>query len=134
MQAARVLEVEPVENSEKLWLCKVDCGDENPKQIVAGLQAYVPRDVMQGLEVVTVCNLKPAKLAGQMSEAMILAASCMDGDTRIVKTLKPAEGCTPGERVCISQIHTCSSPGVRLRHPGKSCRNHASVFFGASSI
>lgn len=68
--------------------------------MVAGLQPYVPRDVMQGLAVVTVCNLKPAKLAGQMSEAMILAASCMDGETRIVKTLKPADGSAPGERVC----------------------------------
>lgn len=99
MQAARVLEVGPVEGSEKLWLCQVDCGDEKPRQIVAGLQAYVPREVMQGLDVVTVCNLKAAKLAGQTSEAMILAASCMDGETRIVKTLKPPAGCSPGERV-----------------------------------
>ena len=62
VQAARIVEVEPVENSDKLWLCKVDCGDEKPRQVVAGLQPYVPRDVMQGLSVVTVCNLKPAKL------------------------------------------------------------------------
>lgn len=99
MQTARVLDVEAVQGSDKLWLCKVDCGDEQPRQIIAGLQAFVPRDVMQGLNVVTVCNLKPAKLAGQMSEAMILAASCMDGETRIVKPLQPPDGCSPGERV-----------------------------------
>lgn len=104
MQAARVLEVEPVENSDKLWLCQVDCGDEKPRQIVAGLQAFVPRDVMQGLAVVTICNLKPAKLAGQMSEAMILAASCMDGETKIVKALKPPDGCSPGERVRVLNL------------------------------
>jgi methionine--tRNA ligase beta chain len=99
LQCARVLEVEPVEGSDKLWLCQVDCGEEKPRQIVAGLQQFVPRDVMLGLDVVTICNLKVAKLAGQTSEAMILAASCMDGETRIVKTLKPPDGASPGDKV-----------------------------------
>jgi methionine--tRNA ligase beta chain len=100
IQVAQVVSVEPVENSDKLWLCQVDVGEEKPRQVVAGLQQYVPREVMQGLQVVAICNLKPAKLAGQLSEAMILAASCMEGETRIVKTLQVPQGSSPGDKVC----------------------------------
>ena len=43
--------------------------------MVAGLQKYVPAAELEGSLVVTVLNLKAAKLAGELSEAMILAAS-----------------------------------------------------------
>ena len=43
-------------------------------QIIAGLRLHVPRSEMEGRRVVTILNLKTAKLAGQVSEGMILAA------------------------------------------------------------
>jgi methionine--tRNA ligase beta chain len=103
-----------VENSEKLWLCHVDVGDEKPRQVVAGLQQYIPQAEMQGRMVVTVCNLKPAKLAGQLSEAMILAASCEGPNGRIVRTLVPADGSKPGERVRINRhLQPCCTAIVK---------------------
>ena len=78
-----VVDVGYVENSDKLYLCKVDVGEEAPRQVVTGLRAYVPEDVLKGAKVLTILNLKPAKLAGQTSEAMILATE-FDGQVKLV--------------------------------------------------
>lgn len=90
--------VEAVQNSDKLWKCQVNVGDEQPRQIIAGLQPYISKSVMEGLSAVVICNLKPAKLAGEVSEAMILAATST-ADPNIVRTLQPPEGCKPGDKV-----------------------------------
>lgn len=97
MQVARILSVEAVENSDKLWRCQVDVGDEQPRQIVAGLQQHIAADRMTGLLAVAVCNLKPAKLAGQLSEGMLLAAS--NADKSVVRTLEPPADAAPGTAV-----------------------------------
>ena len=78
-----VVDVGYVENSDKLYLCKVDVGEAEPRQVVTGLRAYVPEDVLKGAKVLTILNLKPAKLAGQTSEAMILATE-FDGQVKLV--------------------------------------------------
>jgi methionine--tRNA ligase beta chain len=97
IQVAKIVAVDAVEGSSKLWKCMVDVGDVEPRQIVAGLQQHIPREVMLGLTAVTICNLKPAKLAGQLSEGMLLAASSVD--TGFVRTLQPPEGAEPGDPV-----------------------------------
>lgn len=70
-----------------------------PKQ-QAGLQQYLaPEDLLNRL-VVVVANLKPAKLAGELSEAMILAAECAAPDgALLVRTLLPPPGSQPGDLV-----------------------------------
>jgi tRNA-binding EMAP/Myf-like protein len=89
----RVLEAAPVPNSEKLLQCKIDVGGGEVRQVVAGLQQYVEAAALAGAAVVTITNLKPAKLAGIPSEAMILAADATVGDLLLVKTLAPPGGC-----------------------------------------
>jgi methionine--tRNA ligase beta chain len=89
--------VEAVEGSNKLWKCQVDCGDEQPRQILAGLQQHVPLGTMLNCMVVAICNLKAAKLAGQLSEGMLLAAS--SPDKSVVVPLAPPEGSNPGDPV-----------------------------------
>lgn len=55
-------------------------------QVVAGLKKFVKVEELEGKKVCVILNLKPAKLAGQVSEAMILAGSVMvDGGNEIVK-------------------------------------------------
>ena len=55
-------------------------------QVVAGLKKFVKVEELEGTKVCVILNLKPAKLAGQVSEAMILAGSIMvDGGNEIVK-------------------------------------------------
>ena len=62
-------------------------------QVVAGLKQHVAREELLGSLVVAILNLKPAKLAGEASEAMLLAADFpLEGRGELVKVLIP-----PGE-------------------------------------
>jgi len=98
LQVATVASVEAVENSDKLWKCQIIVGGGETRQVVAGLQPYISKEALEGLALVVICNLKPAKLAGEVSEAMILAATSAT-DPSIVRTLQPPEGCKPGDKV-----------------------------------
>jgi len=73
LQVAKVVDVGYVDNSDKLYLCKVEVSPGEIRQVVTGLRKYVPEDELKGRMVLTILNLKVAKLAGQVSEAMILA-------------------------------------------------------------
>jgi aminoacyl tRNA synthase complex-interacting multifunctional protein 1 len=90
----RVAAAEPLANSEKLLKCSVEVGGGEVRQVVAGLQQYVAADALRGSLVCVILNLKPAKLAGEKSEAMILAADTpAPGGGVIVRMLQP-----PGAR------------------------------------
>ena len=79
MRVGKVLEASNVEGSEKLLLLKVDVGEEQPRQVVAGIaKAYSPEDLI-GNHYAVVTNLKPAKIFKIRSEAMMLAADTTDG-------------------------------------------------------
>jgi methionyl-tRNA synthetase len=94
LRVARVVEVEPHPNADRLLKLQVDLGDER-RQLVAGIAAqYKPEDLV-GKHVVIVANLKPAKLRGEISQGMILAAS--DGD--IVSVLMPDKPVSPGSKI-----------------------------------
>ena len=98
-QVARIVEVGTIENSDKLYKLKADAGGEL-LQIVAGLRPYITESEMQDRMVVVVLNLKAAKLAGQLSEAMILAADCPSAEGGLhVATLQPPAGAQPGDPV-----------------------------------
>lgn len=78
LKVARILEAEPVENSEKLVKLQVIIGEEK-RQILAGIRkSYEPADLV-GRQVIVITNLKPRKLAGLESQGMILAADGPDG-------------------------------------------------------
>jgi methionine--tRNA ligase beta chain len=114
----RVLSAAPVEGSDKLYLCSVDVGDK-PRQVVTGLRKFVAQDVLSTAHVVVILNLKPAKLAGHVSEAMILAAesTAVDGAVRVT-LLAPPSGAAPGERV----VTPAGPPAVA---PPKECKSAA---------
>ena len=81
MRVAKIVECENVPKSEKLLKLQVEVGSEK-RQIVAGIaQHYKPEELI-GKTIVVVFNLQPAKLMGQESQGMLLAAS--DGDGRLV--------------------------------------------------
>ena len=85
---------EPLANSEKLLKCSVEVGGGEVRQVVAGLQPYVAVDALRGSLVCVILNLKPAKLAGEKSEAMILAADTpAPGGGIIVRVLQPPGAC-----------------------------------------
>ncbi|HEV8539214.1 MAG TPA: methionine--tRNA ligase [Bacteroidota bacterium] len=83
LRVAKVLRAERVPKSEKLLKIQVSLGGEE-RQVIAGIaQHYKPEDLI-GKKIVVVANLPPAKLMGQESQAMLLAASDSDGKLAIL--------------------------------------------------
>ncbi|CAD8187569.1 unnamed protein product [Paramecium pentaurelia] len=85
------------EESDKLYCEEIDIGGE-VRQIASGLQQFVPIEEMTG-QVLVLVNLKPRKLAGFMSNGMVLCAS--DASHTKVELMRPAPGSKVGERVKI---------------------------------
>jgi aminoacyl tRNA synthase complex-interacting multifunctional protein 1 len=95
----QVIEVGHVENSDKLYLCQVKVGEDEVRQVVTGLRKFVPQDELENALVLTIINLKTAKLAGQTSEAMILATEFeADGEQKVKLVRVPADA-KPGDAV-----------------------------------
>jgi methionyl-tRNA synthetase len=92
LRVARVLSAERVPKSEKLLKLQVAVGTER-RQVVAGIaRHYTPEDLV-GKTVIVVFNLQPAKLMGQESQGMILAASDESGKlTIITPAMEMADG------------------------------------------
>ena len=68
-----ISEIAKVPGSDKLYKMQVDLGDET-RQIVTGLVDYYTPEELQGKVIAVVTNLKPAKIFGQWSYGMLLAA------------------------------------------------------------
>ena len=81
LRTAVIVEAEKVEKSRKLLKLKVKCGDEF-RTVVSGISDYYDPDSLIGKTVVIICNLKPTKLCGILSEGMLLAAD--DGAVKLV--------------------------------------------------
>jgi methionyl-tRNA synthetase len=74
LRVAKVLEVTPHPNADKLIVIKVDLGTEQ-RQIVAGLRAFYGAETLVGKNIVIVANLQPRKMRGLESNGMLLAAT-----------------------------------------------------------
>lgn len=82
-RVGQILECEEVPKSKKLLCSKVRVGSEI-KQIVSGIKAYYKAEEMVGKKVMVLVNLKPAKLAGVLSEGMLLCAEDADGNLALM--------------------------------------------------
>ena len=82
--------------SKKLLCSQVKIGSET-RQIVSGIKAWYKPDQMVGKKVMVVTNLKPAKLAGMLSEGMIL---CAEDDEGNLALMIPEKDIKPGSEVC----------------------------------
>ena len=79
LKVGTVVEAEEVPKSKKLLKLQVDLGEENSRQIVAGIKDFYSAESLLGTQVCVVANLKPAKLMGILSEGMLLAAKDDNG-------------------------------------------------------
>ena len=70
-----VLSVDVVEGADKLYILKVDLGEEVPRQILSGIREFVQGDELLGKQFPFVTNLAPRMLRGYESQGMILAGS-----------------------------------------------------------
>jgi methionyl-tRNA synthetase len=90
-----VKDVEKHPDADRLLLVKVDTGDKDVRQVVAGLADYFePKDLI-GKQVVVVANLKPRKLRKQLSQGMVLAVKTDKG----MELLTPTGEVSPGSKV-----------------------------------
>ena len=83
-----VRECVKVKGSDKLYALQVDMGDE-VRQIVTSLVDYYTEEELTGKRIAVVMNLKPAKIFGQMSYGMLLAAETKEGDLALLTTDNP---------------------------------------------
>ena len=83
LRVGRIAQCEKLKKSKKLLKIQLEDG-EGIRQILSGIAAwYTPEDLI-GKKVLFVANLKPAKLAGELSEGMILAADCSETEVKVV--------------------------------------------------
>jgi methionyl-tRNA synthetase len=95
LRVGKVVSAEPVPKKDKLLHLEVDLGEAKPRTIIAGIaQAFAP-DTLVGKSVIVVANLAPRKMAGLMSEGMILAA----GEEQILGLSAVDRDVPPGTRV-----------------------------------
>ncbi len=79
IKIGEVVEVEEIKKSKKLYKLRVDLGEARPRQIIAGIREFYSKEELQNSLVCVVANLKPAKLMGNLSEGMLLAAKDENG-------------------------------------------------------
>jgi methionyl-tRNA synthetase len=74
-RVGEIKEVDDHPNADKLFVMKVDLGEGEVRNIVAGLRGHYSVDELKGKKAIFVANLQPVKLRGVESNGMILAAS-----------------------------------------------------------
>lgn len=92
---AEILEAVPVKGADRLLKLQVDIGTER-RQIVAGIAQHYQPDQLIGKRVIVVKNLKPAKLRGELSQGMLLAATTPEGRVEVVSV---SDGVPAGSKV-----------------------------------
>lgn len=95
-QVGEIIACEEVKKSKKLLCSQVKIGNQ-VKQIVSGIKQYYSAEEMVGKKVMVLVNLKPAKLAGVLSEGMLLCAEDADGNLAL---MTPEKAMPAGAEIC----------------------------------
>ena len=95
-QVGEIISCEPVKKSKKLLCFQVKVGSQ-VRQIVSGIKAYYKPEDTIGMKVMVLTNLKPARLAGMMSEGMLLCAEDAEGN---VCLMTPEKAMPAGAEIC----------------------------------
>lgn len=125
LRAGTILEAGPHPEADSLILCKLDCGDTNeagepeePRTVVAGLAGKISFDDLINRKIVCITNLKPAKMRGIESAAMLLAASDgKEGDDETVQLLDVPASVPNGELLSFENMEP-GEPDAMLKSKG----------------
>jgi len=96
LRIAEILAAEPVAGADKLLKLRISIGNEE-RQIIAGIAEHYTPEELAGKRIVVVANLKPAKIRGEESQGMLLAAE--DDEGRLVLTTVDQGDAGPGAKV-----------------------------------
>ena len=94
IKVAKILDVQDHPNADRLYVIKVNVGDEE-RQIVGGVKSHYDKDSLIGKSILVVANLAPANLRGQESHGMLLAARTEDD----LIVISPDRDIPPGIRL-----------------------------------
>ncbi len=97
LKVAEIIEAKDHPDADKLMILRINLGTEK-RQIVAGIRKFYSTDELVGKKIVVITNMKPAKLRGEESNGMLLAASDKTGKKCI---LIDASGCKAGEELFV---------------------------------
>lgn len=97
LRVGKIIKVEKHPDAEALFVETVDVGESEPRTVVSGLVGLYPEEKLQNRLGVFLCNLKPVKMRGITSCAMLMCASV--DEPRAIEPLDVPEGSAPGDRV-----------------------------------
>ncbi|KAI8906771.1 hypothetical protein EDD86DRAFT_209703 [Gorgonomyces haynaldii] len=107
-RVGKILSVKRHPDADALYVEEIDVGEDKPRTVCSGLVKYMTEDKLQDKLVVLLCNLKPAKMRGVESQAMLLAATSSDGNT--VELVHPPQDSKPGEIVFVDRHQGTPEP------------------------
>ena len=95
LRIAKIVKAQHVEGADKLLQLTLDIGEENTRNVFAGIKAHYNPEDLEGRLTVMVANLAPRKMKFGLSEGMVLAA----GDGKSLHILSPDSGAKPGMKI-----------------------------------
>ena len=96
IRTAKILEVKDHPNADRLYVLKVDLGNEQ-RELVAGLKQHYTPEQLKGRTIVMITNLEPAIKRGVKSDGMLLAA--VNDDRTKIRLLQPDDDIEIGSRI-----------------------------------
>lgn len=112
LRVGKITKVDKHPDADSLYVETVDLGNGEERTVVSGLAGLVPMEELQDRLGVFMCNLKPVKMRGIESKAMLMCASV--DEPRAVEPLNPPEGSAPGDRVFFED-HESGKPDDELK-------------------
>ncbi|CAF1225897.1 unnamed protein product [Rotaria sordida] len=110
LRVGKIVSVEKHPDADSLYVEQIDVGEEKPRTVCSGLVKHLQINDLNQKLCIVLCNLKPAKMRGITSEAMVMCASTPDK----VEILEPSSDCKPGDRIeC--EGYNCSSPDAQIK-------------------
>ena len=87
MKVGKIIEIERIPKTEKLYKLKVDIG-QRIIQIVTSLVPYYKEEELKNQKIIVLVNLKPTKFGGEISDGMLLCAEKTDGSECVMLTVQ----------------------------------------------
>lgn len=88
MKVGKIIEVQRIPKTEKLYKLQVDIGSEKPIQIITSLVPYYAENELKNQKIIVLVNLRPTKFAGELSQGMLLCAEKNDGSECVLLTVQ----------------------------------------------
>uniref|UniRef100_A0A8C4NNS2 Tyrosine--tRNA ligase n=1 Tax=Eptatretus burgeri TaxID=7764 RepID=A0A8C4NNS2_EPTBU len=104
--------------AENLLVIDVDVGEAAPRVVQSAIAGYVSPEMLPGRHAVVLCNIRPRKICGLESQAMLLCASKGEGHDKVIELLDPPEASAPGDRVFVDG-HGEGEPDAELKPKNK---------------